>query len=290
MTIIDAVLQGIVQGLTEFLPVSSSGHLSVVQYLTGQNGESGAAFTIVLHLGTLAAVLLAFWPRIWRLITGFFSTLGEIARGRFKITRPNAIQKEIMLLITGLLPLALTFVFKDWLQGFSSDNDIAAEGIFFVTTGILLALANRQPEGHKKALTMSYSEALLIGLCQAIAPLPGISRSGITLAAGLLLGLEKKFALSYSFILGIPAVCGAVLLELKDIFGMSQNTGIMPLAVGFLVSGIVGILAIRLMRYVVSSGKLYVFSAYTLILGAIVIAAGVYDHFTANSLMGIFKV
>ena len=290
MSIIEALLQGILQGLTEFLPVSSSGHLSIFQYFTGQSGEAGALFSIVLHFGTLIAVTLAFWPRIWRLITGFFAAIGDMAKGKFDIKRPNATQKEIMLLIVGLLPLMLTFVIKDWLQGFSSDADIAAEGIFLMITGIALFLAARHSDGRKKVMQMTYKDALIIGLCQAIAPLPGISRSGITLAAALLLGLDKKFAISYSFILGIPAVCGAVILDIKDILGMTGDMGVLPLVIGFVTSAVVGILAIRLMRFVVANDHLNIFSAYTLVVGAVVFALGIYDHLSGGHLMGIIQL
>ncbi len=286
MSIIEAVLQGVLQGLTEFLPVSSSGHLSIFQYFTGQSGHSGALFSILLHLGTLLAVTLAFWPRIRRLIVGFFSMLPALFRREIDFSHPDPVYKEIFLLITGLLPLGFTFLIKDWLQSFSSDNDIVVEGLCLIATGVVLFFAGRRDNGRKKAPSMTYTDALIVGCAQAIAPLPGLSRSGVTLSAALLLGLDKRFAMGYSFILGIPAVCGAVLLDIKDIFGMTDIVGALPLLLGFVTSAVVGILSIRLMRYVVDSGRLNLFSAYTLSVGTLVLALGLYDRMAGYPLIG----
>ena len=212
MSVWQAILQGMIQGLTEFLPVSSSGHLSIFQYFTGLSGESGAFFSIVLHLGTLFAVILAFFPTIWGLICEAFAMLGDIFRGRFTFRRVSPKRKMIFLLIVSLLPLVFVVFLKDFYESFSTDDGIIVEGLCLIVTGILLTLACQCPDTGKNAAGMKYSDALAIGLAQAIAPMPGISRSGSTVAVGMMMGLGKKFAVTFSFIMGIPAVLGAVIL------------------------------------------------------------------------------
>lgn len=149
-------------------------------------------------------MFLAFHKTILRLIYEFFCMVGDIFKGKFQLSHLTPYRRMIVLLIISLLPLAVTFVFKDWLQGFSSDNSILAEGICFLITGVLLTLADRFPKGRKTPKTMTYGDALAIGAAQAIAPLPGISRSGSTIATGLMMGLDRQYAVTFSFIMGMP--------------------------------------------------------------------------------------
>ena len=282
MGYLEAIISGIIQGLTEFLPVSSSGHLSLFQYFTGNSGEEAAVFSVVLHLGTLIAVIIAFWPVIARLIVEFFKMVGDMCRGRFIYSQKTPYQNMIFMLIISLLPLGITFIFKDWMQGIASDNDIIGEGICFIVTGVLLFLSTSLVQGGRKARHMRPKDALLIGLMQAIAPLPGISRSGSTLSVAMMLGFNKKYALDFSFIMGIPAVMGAILLDVKDIFSESFSIPVPVLLVGLVVSLIFGILAVAMVRWLVATDKLRWFSYYTLVLGIIVTALGIYEHFTGN--------
>ena len=237
MTILEAVLQGIIQGLTEFLPVSSSGHLSIFQYFTGLSGEEAALFSIMLHLGTLFAVVIAFFPTIWELVLEAFSMLGDILRGRFTLRNMTPYRRMVVMLFVSLLPLVFVVVLKDFYESFSTDNDIIVEGICLIITGILLALACRCPEKGKKAATMQYGDAVAIGIAQAVAPMPGISRSGSTIATGMLMGLGKKFAVTFSFIMGIPAVLGLSLIHILYGFGeirtpMFEHTELFVRSVG----------------------------------------------------------
>ena len=151
MSVWQAIVQGMIQGLTEFLPVSSSGHLSIFQYFTGLSGESGAFFSIVLHLGTLFAVILAFFPTIWRLICEAFAMLGDIFRGRFTFRRVSPRRKMIFLLIVSLLPLFFVVFLKDFYESFSTDDGIIVEGLCLIITGILLTLACQCPDAGKNA-------------------------------------------------------------------------------------------------------------------------------------------
>jgi len=293
LTVFQSITQGVIQGLTEFLPVSSSGHLALYQYLTGMSSESSSLFSLFLHLGTLIAVFIAFWPTIRALIIEAFSMLGDIFRGENIFRDPLPTRRMIYLLFVSLLPLIMTFFIKDWLEGFSSDNSIIAEGVCFMITGTLLFLADACIPGYSKAGTMNYWKALAVGFTQAIAPLPGISRSGSTLSVAVILGLDRTFALNFSFIMGIPAVMGAVLLDLKDILGGALGIEWQIALIGLITSAIFGLMAIKLLRMLVASSKLRIFSAYTFFLGVIVLAIGVIDinfgYPVQGAVMSLFK-
>ncbi len=287
MSIGNAIFQGIVQGLTEFLPVSSSGHLSLIQYFTGQGGEQGVLFTVMLHLGTLLAVLLAFWGTIWDLIKEFFSMLGEIFTGKFTFRVVSGKRRMIFLLIVACLPLLITIIFKDWFEALSTDQSILAEGICFLITSGLLFLSDRCVKGRKTAGTMQYRDAVAIGVAQAIAPLPGVSRSGSTIAVGLLAGLERKYAVAFSFILGVPAVLGANLLEVGKITKEGLSIPLPTLLAGMLCALLFGVLAIRLVRWLVVSDRFVWFAWYTLILGILVIAVAIFENMSGQMLQQI---
>ena len=174
MTFISAIIQGTIQGIAEFLPISSSGHLSIFQYFTGQSGESGALFSVILHLGTLIAVVIAFWDTILKLIVEFFYMLADMVTLRFRFKNFTQERAMIIMLFVSLLPLALTFVLKDFFEQFSSDSDVIVEGVCLMLTGTMLFLADRCVKGRKTARDMRYKDAVLIGLAQAVlAPFPG---------------------------------------------------------------------------------------------------------------------
>lgn len=282
MSVWQAILQGVIQGLTEFLPVSSSGHLSIFQYFTGLSGDSGAFFSIVLHLGTLFAVFIAFFPTIWGLIREAFAMLGDLFRGRFTLRRPAPRRKMIFLLIVSLLPLVFVVFLKDFYESFSTDDGIIAEGLCLIVTGVLLSLACRCPDTGKNASSMSYTDALAVGIAQAIAPMPGISRSGSTISVGMMMGLGKKFAVTFSFIMGIPAVLGAVVLEIPDVVKNGLTLPLHIIVIGFVTSLVFGLLAIALVNRLVVSDKFRWFAYYTLTAGTIVVVLGVFELFSGH--------
>ncbi|MFV0496731.1 MAG: undecaprenyl-diphosphate phosphatase [Candidatus Fimivivens sp.] len=286
MTVTEAIIQGIIQGLTEFLPVSSSGHLALYQYFTGQSGESGALFSVVLHLGTLIAVFVAFWGTIKALIVEFFNMVGDLFHGKLSFKRVNPQRKMIFLLIVSLLPLFITLLLKDILRGVAQDNSIFIEGLCFLVTSSLLLMAD-SCTGRTTAQGMPYRTAATIGLVQAFAPLPGISRSGSTLSASMMLGLERNFAVNFSFIMGIPAVCAALLLDAKEIVGGGLNLPTSVILIGLAFSTVFGLLAIGMIRWLVAAHKLRWFGYYTLVLGIFVVGAGVYDAISGHALQNI---
>lgn len=284
MTILESVLQGIIQGLTEFLPVSSSGHLSVFQHLFGINGESGVTFTLVLHLGTLIAVFVAFRDRIKKLIIEFFRMVKDIFTGKFKWKTMNAERRMIVMIVISILPLFGFYIFKDFFEGLSTDASIIAEGAGFLYTSGLLFLSTSKAcsKGTHTCGQLSARAAVFIGVFQGIALVPGISRSGSTISAGLIMGLKREEAVDYSFILGIPVILAGALLELKDLGSSGETVNAVPLLIGFAVSAVAGYLAIRLIKLLVVSDKFRVFAYYTLVIGIIVLGIGIYEAASGN--------
>lgn len=307
MTIFDAALQGIIQGATEFLPVSSSGHLSISQHLFGIQ-LPGILFDIMLHLGTLAAVVFVYRQLVWRLIKEFFSLCGDILHKQFKWGEMSRDRRLLMMLIIGLVPLFLLFLpipgtgmkIKDFSEMLASDTSILMEGLSLLLTSALLFLgiyANKQNQqkmvknregalvpskGRKKIHTV---DALVIGFTQCMAAVfPGLSRSGSTLSVGLMRGISQQTALDYSFVLGIPSIAAAALVSLKDIGSTGESIGAAPLIVGVVVSAIVGFLAIKLLRWIVTTNKMEVFAYYTLIAGGIVTVLGIIEHIIGKNL------
>ncbi len=277
MTIIEAIIQGVVQGLTEFLPVSSSGHLSLFQHFTNLDGEGAATMTIILHMGTLFAVFIAFWEKIKKLIVEAFRMLGDIFTGKFRWKTMNPDRRMIMMIIISILPLFGFYIFKDFFKGLEEDASILAEGIAFLYTSALLFLSTKCGNGKKTAGETTVPAALTIGVFQGIALVPGISRSGSTICSALFTGMKREDAVEYSFILGIPVMLAAAVVELGDASGSELAANILPLIISFAVSALVGYFAIWLVKAFVMNDKFSIFAWYTLALGIIVIIVAVYE-------------
>lgn len=277
MSIIEAILQGILQGLTEFLPVSSSGHLSLFQHFTGLDGEGAVTMTIVFHLGTLAAVFAAFWDKIKKLIFEAFRMLKDIFTGKFKWKTMNPERRMIMMIIVSILPLFGFYIFRDFFERLSSDSDIIVEGIAFLYTSALLFMSMKYGKGSRTAGETTVPSALTIGVFQGIALVPGISRSGSTIYAALFTGMKREDAVEYSFILGIPVILAGAVVKLGEASSAEISANFVPLLVGFVVSAIAGYFAIRLIKMLVVNDKFHVFAWYTLALGIAVIGLGLYE-------------
>lgn len=277
MSIIEAILQGILQGLTEFLPVSSSGHLSLFQHFTGLDGEGAVTMTIVFHLGTLAAVFAAFWDKIKKLIFEAFRMLKDIFTGKFRWKTMNPERRMIMMIIVSILPLFGFYIFRDFFERLSSDSDIIVEGIAFLYTSALLFMSMKYGKGSRTAGETTVPAALTIGVFQGIALVPGISRSGSTISAALFTGMKREDAVEYSFILGIPVILAGAVVKLGEASSAEISANFVPLLVGFVVSAIAGYFAIRLIKMLVVNDKFHVFAWYTLALGIAVIGLGLYE-------------
>ena len=277
LRILDSIFQGVLQGLTEFLPVSSSGHLSIYQHLTGQSGEMGLMFSVFLHFGTLIAVFIAFRQTIGRVILGFFRLAGKLFRGRLRFRELDAYERMAALLIVGLIPMIFAYLLKDFYESFSTDNSLLVEGICFLVTAVLLYCSTRFAKPVKPVERMSPSDALIVGCVQAVAPLPGLSRSGSTISAGLLCGLERPLAVEFSFILGVPVVLGANLLELKDALQSDAPFELLPLLLGIVTAAVVGFLAIKLVQWLIKSDHFRIFAWYTLAVGLLCVGISIYE-------------
>ncbi|MGF7117190.1 undecaprenyl-diphosphate phosphatase [Methanobacterium oryzae] len=269
--ILIGIIIGLVQGLTEFLPVSSSAHLVFMHELTGF--APNLAFDTILHIGSLVAVLMYFWNDIIHMLMAFFSSLMDIPRGQFKKgIKEDQFKKLAWFIIIGSIPAGLAGVFlKDFFESLFSN--ITAVGFFLIITGFLLwgseKVSQRIPKktGLKE---MTVKNSLIMGTAQAFAIAPGISRSGATISAGLFLGLERELAARFSFLLSIPAILGAALVQIKDIsYGIDVNTG--AFVAGFIAAAISGYLAIKLMLKLIKERNLLIFAYYCWIIGGIVL-------------------
>ena len=278
---ISIIIQGIIQGLTEFLPISSSGHLSVAQHFLGIE-ESGLLISIVLHLGTLVAVFIAFFKDIFGMIKEFFLTIKDIFTGKFSWRNMNDSRKMLFMVIIATLLLVPAYFVKDFFTCMEGDGDIIFEGCAFMFTALLLFLSDACVKGLKTGSDMKIKDAVTVGLFQCVSLFPGVSRSGSTITAGLFCGLSRETAVKFSFILGIPAILGGSVLEIKDAFESGIKLDILMLFTGFAVAAVVGVLSIKLVSLVTKKNKFKLFGVYVLLLGLLCVGAGVYETITGN--------
>lgn len=270
MTLVQAIILGIFQGVTEFLPISSSGHLVLLQNFFGIK-EGNLFFTEMLHFGTLISILIVYFNDIINIIIEFFKMIGEgIKNKNFKIK--NGYQKLALLIIIGSIPTAIIgFLFEDFFKTLYSSS-LLPIGMAFIITGFLLWIANKKPYENKNVKNMSFLDSIIIGLFQGIAIIPGISRSGSTIVAGLLRGLDRSLATEFSFLLALPAIFGAGLFGIIDVVKTGSEVAFtIPLLAGVLLSAIVGVFAIKFLISMLKKDKLHYFSYYLWIVGLITI-------------------
>ena len=276
MDIIQAIIIGIAQGLTEFLPVSSSAHLVFVPHLLGT--ESSLAFDTILHIGTLVAVVVYFWKDLVKMFRAFFASLLDIVHRRFKQgLKEDKYKKLAWLVIIGTIPAGLAgILFKDLFEGLFTN--IPVVGFFLLITGALLytsEMVSRKVEDKRGIKNLSTKDALIIGFAQACAIAPGISRSGATISTGLFLGLNRELAARYSFLLSIPAILGAALVQAKDISSVLDISTAATVA-GFIAAAITGYLAIKIVLKLISERDLLIFAYYCWIVGALALILSFY--------------
>lgn len=268
MDILQAIIIGLVQGLTEFLPVSSSAHLIFTQQALGLS-DVGLAFDVLLHVGTLVAVVAYFFSDIISMIKGFFLSLIDLKDGKFMGgVRRDPYKKLAWLTIIATIPVGIVGVlFNDLVE--SLFTGITVPAFFLLITGCLLYVSQRMNSGGIDLSNITLKEALIMGCGQALAVLPGLSRSGTTIAAGLFSGLDKEFAAKFSFILSIPAILGAGVFQLKDLSG--GNVEIEACIAGFIVAVISGYLAISVLLKLIREKSLDIFAYYCWIVGAVIL-------------------
>ena len=277
MNYITSVLMGILQGVAEFLPISSSGHLALFQHFFGAENyeETQMFFTVLLHLGTLLSVFVYYWRDVLDLIREFFLGIKDIfthtQEGR---PAPPPARRLVLLIIVATLPLFLILPVKDAIE--AAMNNATFVSVALLATGFILFYSDRMAKGRKTAKNATLLDAVLVGLAQALGTLPGISRSGTTISAGLLRGFDRTFAVRFSFLMSMPAVLGANILTLKDVIetGAIQLELLPVYLVGMVTAAVVGWLAIRLVNLLASKGKFGAFAWYCWIVGAASLAAG----------------
>lgn len=270
MSISEALILGIIQGATEFLPVSSSGHLAITSHLLGVENNS-LAFTIILHLGTLLAIMIAYKESVWGLIREFFLMMKDLFTGKGFGFKKSKYRWYIVLLIVASIPAGIVGVF------FGDIIDSLFSSVYFVVitlslTGIILVIGEKiGAKATKNIEDLSPLQAFGVGIFQMFAVLPGISRSGTTTVGGLTLGLKKDEALELSFLMALPAILGSLLLDIKDVIGTVMDLSIPVVGVGFISSLVVGYFSINFFKKVVKKGSMMVFSVYLWCLSAILL-------------------
>lgn len=274
MTLLSSVLLGFIQGVAEFLPISSSGHLAIAENLLNMSGASDVPefFDVLLHLGTLLAVFVAYWEDIRDMIVEFIHGVRDLAHHTTPVPVPPA-RRMILLIIVGTLPLFAILPIKDLVEGLA--NNMYFVGGALVVTGFLLFASDRVKKGRKTERSATLVDVLLVGVAQAIATCPGISRSGTTITAGCFLGFDRKFAVRYSFLMSIPAILGANILSIKDAMETVVWAEVPVYLAGVLVSAVVGYACIRLLKMIAEKGKFGFFAYYCWAVGVLTIVLNV---------------
>jgi len=273
MSILTSILLGLIQGIAEFLPISSSGHLAIAQRFLGLDAEVPEFFDVLLHLGTLLAVFVAYWQDIKDMVVEFFRGIGDIAHRSTPTPVPPA-RRLILLIVIGTLPLFLVLPIHKKVQALS--GSMVFIGLALIVTGFLLFACDLIRKGRKDERSATWLDAVVVGVGQAIATMPGISRSGMTITAGCFSGFERRFAVRFAFLLSIPAVLGANLLSLKDSLEAGIDWGQVPVyLVGVVVSAVVGYLCIRLLKMIADKGRFGSFAYYCWAMGLLTLVLNI---------------
>ena len=292
MSLLKAIFLGIVQGVTEFLPVSSSGHLALFEKLFGLK-EAGLSFNVFLHLGTLIAVVAVYWRDISKLVIEGIGLLSDAVRNlsmwvpymvatyakKQEVQKPkyyriikSAYRKFAMLVIVSTIPTGIIGLLGKELVGYASDT-LIVPGICLIITAILLFMSDQLPDGDKTPKKTNFLHAIFIGTCQGIATLPGLSRSGVTITAGEMCGLKREFAVKYSFIMSIPAILGAMLIDAPEMKRDIAFTSPAYYVIGAIVSAVVGYICIKTMIIIVRKKNFKYFAYYCATIGMIAVIA-----------------
>jgi undecaprenyl-diphosphatase len=271
MTIFESIVLGLVQGLSEFLPISSSGHLAALQYFFDIDPEKVLFFAVMLHFGTLVSIFIAYRKDVAALLAEFVALLKDIFTGKGLNVNKNETRRLGVMIVVATIPTAIIgLLFNDAFGALY--GSLLAIGIGLLITGTSLWFADKVGGGNIGVMKMNYRNALFIGICQGIAICPGISRSGSTMVGGLACKFDRAHAVRFAFLISIPSVLGAFILELPDALKAGVDGGdMLSIVVGMVVAAISGFAAIKLMIRVVTNQKLYYFSFYTWAVGALLV-------------------
>ena len=277
MELLKAIFLGFIQGVAEFLPISSSGHLAIFKNVLGFDTDTGLLFDVLLHLGTLAAVFVVFWKDIWELVKEGFAIIGQFFKNLFGclfkkqkwqpvVTTPY--RRFVMMVLVSTIPTGIMGILLEGAINAASAT-LIVPGILLLLNGVQLLISDRLPDGKLTEADAPYGKAAIVGIAQGVATFPGISRSGTTITACLACGFKREFAVKYSFIMSIPAILGALVLELLDFSPeMLSGADMVNYLAGTLVSAVVGYVCIKTMLVVVRGKKFKYFAYYCFAMGA----------------------
>ena len=276
MTYFMSILMGIIQGVAEFLPISSSGHLALFQTFFGMENmeEKYMFFTVLLHFGTLISVCMVYWRDIVDMIREFFLGIAALAGRKDTGVAPPPARRMVMLIIIATVPLFVMVFLRDAVNQLFSNSIMVSCAL--LATGFILFFSDRIARGHKTARNATVADALIVGCGQALAVIPGRSRSGTTISVGMMRGFDRAFAVRFSFLMSLPAVLGANVLEIKDALASNFPIEELPMyLVGVAVSAVVGYFAIRLVKSLSDKGKFGKFAYYCWAVGLGSLVAGI---------------
>lgn len=271
MSYFESIVLGLAQGLSEFLPISSSGHLALLQYFFGVNAEQVLPFAVLLHLGTLVSVFIVYWKDIVELVKELGAVLKDLFTSKGLRVNANPTRRLGFMIIVATIPTAIIGLLGNDMFA-AMYLSLLAIGTGLLITGTILFIAERMGRNNKTVKEMKFRNALFVGIMQGVAICPGISRSGSTLFGGLISGLNKEFAVKFAFLISIPSILGSVIVEAPDAFEAGMDAALIgPVLAGVVVSALSGLFAIKAMIKLVSNKRLIGFSIYTWLLGAAVI-------------------
>lgn len=272
MSILEAIILGLVQGIAEFLPISSSGHLAILQNLFNMSDIEGGhmLFDVLLHFGTLVAICFMYWTDIKSMFTqtvDLFTGRNPAPAGQ---RRQYPAARMFMLIIAATLPLVLILPVHKYIEALS--NSTIYVGIALILTGCMLFVSDRMAKGTKTEKNMLFKDAFIIGLCQCAATLPGLSRSGTTITAGIATGQDRSYAVKFSLLMSIPAVLGATVLELVDAIKAGVDASLIPAYLfGMIAAMVSGVLSIGLLRMIAKKTRFGGFAYYCWVVGVLTI-------------------
>lgn len=287
MDILKAFIMGIIQGLTEFLPISSSGHLSLFSHFFNIDTGISGLYSSMLHIGTLIAILIYFYKTIYELFVEFVLCIKDVFKKRFtfKFSEMSTTRRMLFMFVFSCIPLLFLLIpvnteenVMEALTVFSSDEKILAEGICFIVTGVVLLLGVLADNAHKKKRNVGPISAFLIGISQAVAAcFPGISRSGMTISTGLVCGVSRRNMVVYSFVLSIPTIFAAGFVEFSEAIKTPTYIPVFPLVIGVITSAVVGLFSIGLLKFLLKKNKFKYFGIYCVSLGVITTVIGIVE-------------
>lgn len=265
MNYLMTVILGFVQGVSEFLPISSSGHLSILQNWFGME-EPDNLFNVLLHFATLIAVCVVYWRDIVDMIAEFFRGIAALTVRKSESGPVPSARRLVLMIILATLPLFIVLPFEGKVEALGGNNLYV--GIALLFTGVILFVSDRIARGRKNICNVTVKDALLVGCAQVLAVVPGLSRSGCTIAAGMAVGFERTFAVRFSFLLSLPAVLGATVLKVIDVAKEGIDTSLLPMYLtGMIVAGVVGYFSIRLVNLLAQKNKFGHFAYYCWAIG-----------------------